>query len=56
LKTANRLRRTMQDLQAQLDALDNISPKNKKTSSAGKARSPSAQRRDDFMRQMGGVI
>jgi hypothetical protein len=26
LKTANRLRRTMQDLQAQLDALDNISP------------------------------
>lgn len=56
LKTASRLRRTMQDLQAQLDALDNISPEEQEDFKRREGEiAEAAQRRDDFMRQMGGV-
>jgi DNA sulfur modification protein DndD len=56
LKTASRLRRTMQDLQAQLDALDNISPEEQEDFKRREGEiTEAAQRRDDFMRQMGGV-
>ncbi len=56
LKTASRLRRTMQDLQAQLDALDNISPEEQEEFKRREGEiTEAAQRRDDFMRQLGGV-
>lgn len=56
LKTASRLRRTMQDLQAQLDALDNISPEEQEDFKRREGEiTEAAQRRDDFMRQLGGV-
>lgn len=56
LKTASRLRRTMQDLQAQLDALDNISPEEQEDFKRREGEiAEAAQRRDDFMRQLGGV-
>lgn len=56
LKTASRLRRTMQDLQAQLDALDNISPEEQEDFKRREGEiAEAAQRRDDFMRRLGGV-
>jgi DNA sulfur modification protein DndD len=56
LKTASRLRRTMQDLQAQLDALDNISPEEQADFKRREGEiAEAAQRRDNFMRQLGGV-
>ncbi len=56
LKAASHLRRTMLDLQAELDALDNISPEEQEDFKRREGEITEAtQRRDDFMRQLGGL-
>lgn len=56
LKTASRLRRTLLDLQTQLDALDNISPDEQKDFKQREGEiTQAAKRRDDFLQQLGGV-
>lgn len=56
LKAASRLRRTILDLQTQLDALDNISPDEQEDFKRREGEIAQAtQRRDDFMRRLGSV-